>query len=182
MNEINDYNFWYNETHKHGKVYDYGPEYRFNKIIQQILFNLELPEGKVVMLGSHRCFGLNILCEKYGSKNVIGFDLYNPTNHPCVKVKNIIQLKEKIDCALTINDLSFEFTPRAKIAGQEWAAKNTVKNGYVLCTTNSNSANYKIEEYMREEGFELIKLNQFPTKGIEDWVLDVYCLYKKCLV
>lgn len=180
MTEIQDFEFWFNQTHEHGDVHDYGIDYCHNKIIKQIIFNLQLPKGKIIMLGSHRCVGLDILCHKYGNDRVIGFDLYNPTNHPCVKTGNIINLTEQINSALIINDLgSFKLTPKSKIYAQEWASKNTVKGGYVLCTTNNNSANYDIEGHMKDQGFELIRLNNFITEGIDKWALDAYCLYKK---
>lgn len=178
--EVYDYKYWFNQTELHGNVHDYGPNYVHNKIMQQIIFSLSLPAGKIIMLGSNKCYGLELLCNQYGHSRVIGYDLYNPTNHKCVVEGNILNLTQPIESALVINDIgNFKLTPKAKIHAQEWAANNTVINGYVLGNTNNNNAGYNIEEYMSGKGFELIKLTDFVTQQIPQWALQSYILYKR---
>ena len=181
MNEVYDYDYWYNQTDTHhGNVFGYGPKYIHNRIIKEVVFQLDLPKGKIVMLGSHRCYGLELLCKHYGYDKVIGFDLYNPTKHKCVIITNFLHYNKSVNCAFVLNDIgSFELTPKAKIHAQKWAAKNTIKDGYVLGSTNGNRAGYKIEEDMTNNGFEIIKLTSFKTKNIPNWALENYVLYKK---
>ena len=50
--EVYDYKYWFNQTELHGNVHDYGPNYVHNKIMQQIIFSLSLPAGKIIMLWS----------------------------------------------------------------------------------------------------------------------------------
>ena len=181
--EVYDYDFWFNQIELHGDVHNYGPDYVHNKILQQIIFLLDLPTGKIVMLGSNKCYGLELLCKQYGYDKVIGYDLHNPTNHKCVIQGNILTLAQPIESSLVINDIgNFELTPKAKIYAQEWAANNTVINGYVLGNTNNNKAGYNIEEYMSNKGFELIKLTDFETHEIPEWALQSYALYRRVVL
>ena len=180
MTEVYDYDYWFNQTASHGNVFGYGPEYVHNQIIKEIVFQLDLPAGKIVMLGSNRCYGLEMLCKHYGYDKVIGYDLYNPTNHKCVITTNFLHYKESVKCAFIVNDIgNFELTPQAKIYAQKWAAKNTVKDGFVLGNTSNNKAGYEIEQYMSSKGFDIINLTSFSTQDIPKWALENYVLYKK---
>ena len=58
----------------------------------------------------------------------------------------------------------------------------------MLSCMNNNSANYNIEEFMADAGFECIPLRKaielIPTyddsmSNIPEWTLDAYALYKK---
>lgn len=178
--EVYEYDYWFNQTELHGNVYDYGPDYVHNKIVREIIFNIDLPEGKIVMLGSHTGYGLNLLCEQYGAERVIGFDLYNPSNHPRVITGNIFDLSHNIDCALIINDIgNYKLTPKAKIYAQEWASNNTVSGGYILANTNNNNANYQIQEYMATKHFTMHRLTEYTSVTVPNWALKSYALYKR---
>ena len=77
--EVYDYDFWFNQIELHGDVHNYGPDYVHNKILQQIIFMLDLPTGKIVMLGSNKCYGLELFGNEtinIDTKNDIDFLKY----------------------------------------------------------------------------------------------------------
>ena len=124
-------------------------------------------DGYIVLLGTNRCVSFNLLCEHFGEDRCIGFDIYNPTNHPRVKIKDCTQLSELDDIPIAFchNDLgSFPTTPKLKIHGQKWAARNIIKGGYFLGRNNLNAAKFKSEEFMNDLGFDNVQFKDIVEK------------------
>ena len=147
--------FWFSKLSEHGiESYDekYWAYIMFNEIILKIK---DIPtDGKIVVLGTNNCVSFDLLCKHFGYDRCIGYDIANPTNHPNVIVKNVLELEEQYSIAFCYNDIgNFELTPNAKLHAQRWAAKNIVEGGYMLGRNNLNSAKFPLEEIMERFGF-----------------------------
>jgi len=161
--------YWYDNPEEHSDVDNYGENYYAYQIYDNMILDLkDIPEeGYIVVLGTNRCVSFDLLCDHFGSDRCIGFDLYNPTNHPHVKIKDCTALTEADDIPIAFchNDLgSFPKTPRLKIHGQMWAARNIIRGGYLLGRNNLNSARFKSEELMEDLGFENIHFKDLEHK------------------
>ena len=139
--------------------------YYVNEFYENIVFKLTLPkEGKIIVLGTHNCISFDKICKHYGYDRTIGYDLFNPNNHPNVINKDCEKLSENddVDIALGHNDMgSFWKTPELKLKCQKWAARNIVKGGYLLGNNNYNRPRINIEKLMKEMGFNNIQLLDF---------------------
>jgi len=179
------YDFWFNnsEFDEHDQ---FGKKYYVNDFYKKIVFNLDMPyDGKIVVMGSHRCVSFSLLCEKYGEDRCVSYDLYNPSNHPKVIIKDCMELSDEdnIPIAFVHNDIgSFPHTPELKIHTQKWLAKNVIKGGYVLGNNNLNRAKFKVEELMKDNGFEntyfsnldktTFDISEFPFERIEGYMIS----------
>ena len=126
-----------------------------------------------MVLGTHNCVALQKLCDFFGEKRVIGYDLHNPKNHPNVRIKDCNKLNDNdnVPIAFFHNDLgSFSTTPKLKIHGYNWALKNVIKCGYILGNNNLNRAKVKIEELLKE--------NKFKNTYLKDLSKEKYNLDK----
>ena len=126
----------------------------------------DIPDnGYIVVMGTHNCVSFNLLCEHFGKDRCVGYDIANPTNHPCVKVKNILEVNDNIPISFVHNDIgNYGFTPTAKFYAQQWAANNVVEGGYFLGRNNLNRAKLPIEQYMERLGF--LNTNMLALTGV----------------
>ena len=150
--------YWFDNKIHSGED-NFGSGYYTNEIYKQVILNLrDIPkDGFIVVLGANRCVSFEILCNYFGYDRCIGYDLYNPTRHRRVVIKDVLTLSDvdNIPIAFCHNDIgSFPTTPLEKIAAQEWAAKNVVSGGYFLGRNNKNAAKYEVEEFMTLQGFK----------------------------
>jgi len=172
--------YWYNNPDEHIEEDNYGEKYYGYQIYENIILKLEdIPsDGFIVLLGTNRCVAFNLLCDHFGADRCIGFDIHNPTNHSRVIAKDCTTLSDDDDIPIAFchNDLgSFPTTPKLKIHGQEWAARNIMNGGYFLGRNNLNSAKYQSEEVMNELGFENLHFkdlqNDFDMTNFEpSWI------------
>jgi hypothetical protein len=162
-NESYDRDYWFNQIEKHGNVNDYGTDYYAYKLFDHIITKIkDIPNGKIVVMGTHNCVSFDLLCRHFGYDRCVGYDIDNPTNHPNVIVKNVMDLSEvdMLPIAFVHNDIgNFQLTPKAKMYAQFWAAKCVVPGGYFLGRTNINHANYDLESSMNFLGFENYNLS-----------------------
>ena len=94
LNKAEEYDFWFNnpEFDEHDQ---FGSQYYVNTFYEDIVKNLEIPDkGYIVVMGTARAVSFDILCEHFGYDRCIGYDLYNPSNHPRVKIKDCMELSE----------------------------------------------------------------------------------------
>ena len=149
--------YWFDNP-LHQSEDNFGSNYYANTIFKNLILNLrDIPEeGYIVVLGTNRCVSFDILCDNFGPDRCIGYDLYNPNNHPNVITKNVMDLSDEdnIPIAFCHNDIgSFPTTPKEKIFAQEWAASNVIKGGYFLGRNNLNVARYPAEDRLTSMGF-----------------------------
>ena len=84
--------FWFNNP-VHDEWFQGGDNYYVNNFYKEIVFKLDIPkEGKIVVLGTHNCVSFDKLCKHFGYDRVIGYDLYNPSKHPNVIIKDCLTL------------------------------------------------------------------------------------------
>jgi hypothetical protein len=157
MKESNYYSeeFWFNNLKNHG-IDSYDENYWSYVMFREIVIKLnDIPkEGYIVVLGTNNCFSFDLLCQHFGYDRCVGYDIANPTNHPNVKVMNILELNETYPIAFCYNDIgNFELTPVAKFYAQQWGAKNVIEGGYFLGKNNLNSGKFSLEEQMERYGF-----------------------------
>jgi hypothetical protein len=158
--EKQSYDFWYNNP-KFDNLDQFKEKYYVNDFYKNIVFNLNIPSGDVVVMGTNRGVAFELLCEEYGEKRCVGYDLFNPSEHPKIITRDCMSLSDKDNTPIAFahNDIgNFSDTPELKTHAQKWLADNIVKGGYVLCNNNDNEANFKIEEFMESKGFENTQL------------------------
>jgi len=186
-NRYESFEYWFNNK-EHDDSDQFKENYFIYKIYKQIIFNLDIPkEGYIVLAGTNSCVSFDLLCKKYGNARCVGYDLYNPTNHPRVIIKNCWDLSDTDDIPIAFahNDVgSYPTTPELKLHTQKWLMKNIIKGGYFLSNNNINSAKYKLEEMMLEQNFEIKNLSaldreKFDLKDIEKHKLESYMICKK---
>lgn len=181
------YDYWFNDPQL--EEWDNGDEnYYVNHFYNDVIKKLDIPEtGYIVVLGTHLCVSFDKLCKHFGYERCIGYDLYNPTNHPRVKIKDCSLLTEEDDIPIAFchNDLgNFPTTPKLKLHGQEWAIRNIIPNGYFLGNNSKNSANIDLETLMSSSGFDNVFLNdldqnKFDLSRIPESRLSAYMISKK---
>lgn len=185
LTEQESYEFWFENT-EFDDHDQFGTDYYVNDFYKNIVFNLDIPdEGYIVVAGTHKAVSFDLLCKKYGEDRCVGFDLYNPSNHPQVVIQDCMELSElnKMPIAFAHNDVgSLSHTPELKIHTHKWLTENIVNGGYVLGNNNLNRAKFKFEEYMSEHGFnnthfsnldpDKFDLGAFPTERIEGYMIS----------
>ena len=186
------YNLWFDtnssELLEGWPVEERDANYYVNQFYEQIVFDLPIPEnGKLLVLGTHNCVSFDKLCIHFGYDRCIGFDLFNPQNHPSVIIKDCDDLSDKDDIELAFchNDIgSFWKTPKLKFHCQKWAAKNIVQDGYFLGNNNYNRPRIELENRMKTYGFKnyhLLDETKFDHSGISisKEILQGYMLSKR---
>lgn len=186
MTEEYSYQFWFENQEQYWGKWNMQPQYNLDgyaaQIYSQIIIpQLQLPEGKVVVLGSNNCIAFDLLCEHYGQDRCVGYDLHNPTDHPCVIIKDANDLgpADDIPIAFAFPDVCDWYTgPIARRCALEWAVRNTVPGGWVLGPTDKNGANYPATDNFTGWGFDKYSLDDFNNtldpKHVAQWAL-----YKK---
>lgn len=151
-----------------------GYDYKSLVYFENIVKKLNIPKsGKIVQLGSNFCVTLERMCNFYGYKRCIGYDLVNPLNHPNVIIKDCSKLgrnKKKDFFKIAYCDLdlsSLHISPKLRISAVKWASEQIVKNGYIL--TNNTFAfkkhsKFDVEKFLIEKGFKIIQLDKFKNQ------------------
>ena len=186
-----DVNYWYHEIHKHGNnVFNYDQRYYAYILFEKLICQLtDLPEGYIVVLGTHNCISFNLLCDHFGQDRCIGYDIANPTGHKKVITGNILELSHEIPIAFVHNDIgNFSLTPLAKLHAQRWAAHNVVQGGYFLGRNNLNAAKFPLEPLMERYGFinsnllsltGLINLSDLDNSSLEGHMISKKVTFRK---
>jgi hypothetical protein len=185
ISEKESFDFWFNnsEFDEHDQ---FGSKYYVNDFYREIVSNLDIPkDGFIVVAGTHKAVSFNILCDMFGSDRCIGFDLYNPSEHNRVFIKDCLSLSEKdnIPIAFAHNDVgSLSHTPDVKIHAHKWLTGNIVPGGCLMGNNNLNRAKFKFEEYMIENGFtnthfldlddNVFDISSFPIERIEGYMIS----------
>ena len=171
------YHLWFDtkssELLKGWPLEERDENYYVNQIYENFVFNLALPDnGKILVMGTHNCISFDKLCQHFGYDRCIGFDLFNPTNHPSVIIKDCEYLDESSDFEIAFchNDTgSFWKTPNLKLHCQDWASRNIIKGGYLLGNNNYNRPRIELETRLENLGFsnyQLTDQNKFNHKNI----------------
>lgn len=185
ISETESYKFWF-ENKEFNEHDQFGSKYYVNDFYKNIVFNLDIPsEGYIVVAGTHKAVSFDLLCEKFGKYRCIGFDLYNPSEHPQVVIQDCMELSDvnNIPIAFAHNDVgSLSHTPELKIHTHKWLTNNIVSGGYIMGNNNLNRAKFKFEEYMIENDFENTQfedlnedkfdLSLFPKERVEGYMLS----------
>ena len=181
------YNYWFNNK-EHDDSSQFDENYFVYKIYKEIISKLEIPDnGYIVVAGTNNCVSFDLLCKHFGYDRCLGFDLYNPKNHPRVITKNCWNLSEKdnLPIAFAHNDVgSYPTTPELKLFTQKWLISNIISDGYLLSNNNINSAKYDLEKLTKEKNFNNINLSQldrqkFDVSSIDEQKLESYMICKK---
>ena len=106
---------------------------------RDIFNHIELPQGKVVMLGAAYSLALEVMYSRFGDRTV-GVDRWNFANHPRCIERDIFDL-EDFDCAFVYCDVaSFSHIgqqdPCPRLTALDWSLRNLVKGGYCITRLN----------------------------------------------
>ena len=106
---------------------------------RDIFNHIDLPHGKVVMLGAAYSLALEVMCSRFGDRTV-GVDRWNFANHPRCIERDIFDL-EDFDCAFVYCDIaSFghigQQDPCPRLTALDWSLRNLVKGGYCITRLN----------------------------------------------
>lgn len=102
---------------------------------QGVLFNLNLPQGMIVEIGTYQAESFNKLCQRYGLKRCLGFEIFPYVQHPSVVIQDIRQIGSEFDRPIAFgwnNASNWEGSPRSKLAALKYLTRNIVKDGYLL--------------------------------------------------
>lgn len=160
------YEYWFENEEQLNQVSNYDENYYLYRIFRDVICQLDLPSGKIVLLGTHRCVSFNLLCDHFGFDSCLGFDLYNPVSHPKVIVRDCSTLNEQdnMPIAFGCNDVgNFPKTYELKLHAQKWLASNIVLDGVMLSRNNKNSRKIDLEGLMEDYGFENLPLADLDT-------------------
>ena len=138
--------FWINE---HTKFLSWNSK---TCVYHRILFDyINIPKnGDVVQLGVGFGLSLQLLIEKFGER-CYGIDIFNPANHPAVRIIDVRDLKDVPLSYVHCNVGNFDSTPIIRKIGLEWSLRNLVPGGY--CCTAGN------HEYIESLlGFKILDL------------------------
>jgi hypothetical protein len=127
--------------------------------------------GTVIEAGVYKAFLFDQLCERYGSENCYGFDIYPYVQRPNLIIGDFRQLPSKYNFKTEIFFNSFgpwTTLGSSKRAGLDYAKKNLITGGFYF--------DFKIFEStmpnMKAEGFRKVP---------KAWALDsVFAVYQKC--
>jgi hypothetical protein len=181
------YEYWFNNK-EHDDSSQFDENYFIYKIYKELILKLEIPkDGFIVVAGTNNCVSFDLLCRHFGYERCIGFDLYNPKNHPRVITKSCWDLSEidNIPIAFAHNDVgSYPTTPELKLFTQKWLIKNVIADGFLLSNNNINSAKYNLEQLSREQNFYNTNLcdlddKKFNLSSIDKQKLESYMICKK---
>lgn len=161
------YEYWFENQEQLSEVSNYDENYYVYKIYKDLVPSLNIPsDGYIVVLGTHKCISFDLLCKIYGEDRCVGYDLFNPSNHSRVIIKDCMSLSDldNIPIAFCHNDLgNFPKTPGLKLHAQEWAAKNVVDGGVFLSRNNNNSKKIDLEGLMEGFGFENLQFKNLDV-------------------
>lgn len=179
------FDFWF-ENKEFDSHDQFGDKYYVNTFYKDIVPTLNIPEeGYIVVVGTARAVSFDLLCQTFGADRCIGYDLYNPSNHPQVKIKDCRHLstKDNIPIAFAHNDIgSIPHTPKLKYHTQLWLLDNIIEGGYLLGNNNLNRAKFKFEELAIDNGFintQFQDLEKNITKNLSYERIEGYMYSKK---
>ena len=166
-----DESYWFEDDNPETGPYD--SSYPINSLYRQIIFQLPIPKnGKIVVLGAGNGKTLDHLIEKFGEDRVIGYDLFNPTNHPNIEIFDCNDLDRvgihNFDIALLHNDLgSWKRTPLLRERGYLWAKSKMVSGGWIVSDSNlTDDITIDIENLFKDYSCEYI--SKLPPKKYGD--------------
>jgi hypothetical protein len=138
----------------------FGYEYHSNLIVKHILPIIGIPKtGKIVQVGTGLGIATETLCHIFGYDRVIGYDLFNPLQHPNISFLDTYKsVPPETDIAYLEIDIGSMSDARAnRKLLLEWALTQVKEGGYIL--TNRKLA-LELEENSIKN-FDIIGLNQF---------------------
>ena len=102
---------------------------------RDIFNHIDLPEGKVVMLGAAYSLALEVLSNQFGNR-AVGVDKWNLGSHPRCLERDVFEL-EDFDCAFVYCDVaSFSHIalddPCPRLTAFDWSLRNLVLGGYCI--------------------------------------------------
>ncbi|MAG26986.1 hypothetical protein CMI47_15720 [Candidatus Pacearchaeota archaeon] len=138
----------------------YGYQYHSNLITKHILPLLDIPsEGHIVQIGTGLGIATETLCTLFGSRRVVGYDLFNPLHHPNIYFLDthttIPPLTDLAYLEIDIGSMSDARSNRKLLL--EWALTQMKIGGYIL-------TNRKLAIELQAQGiqnFKIIDLSQF---------------------
>jgi hypothetical protein len=109
--------------------------------------------GLVMQLGCGFGLSLEKLSHHFPNRTW-GIDLFNPTNHPLIKIKDIRELEDIELAYVHCNVGNFIMTPKLRKFALEYSLRNLIKGGYCVTAGNSeyveNHLGWKIKDIAKK--------------------------------
>ena len=144
---------------------EYGYNYHSYLIAKNIISSLNFGEGKFVQFGTGLGLTIEYLCNQFGYDRVIGYDMFNPLNHPNIHSLDVYtDFPQDMNLCYTdidIGDVRGDYDIRIKLF--DWALKNT-KNGYILIN-KSIASQYNNLNIIELSSFNNIELWKSPHQS-----------------
>lgn len=161
--EYNSYDFWFNSNHNGG-----GEFYKSRYIFEGLISKINIPTtGYCVQLGVHTGFTLNLMKKHFGKDRVIGIDLFNYNNDPCVYRIDINNIDFDLPLAYAENDVGWaSIDPKTRYNAFLWSVKNLVSGGKLLTTSNVANDSFKrpVEDICIEHNCSWTRLDTFSQE------------------
>ena len=128
--------------------------------------HIDVPKvGTIAQLGVGVGLSLEILNSKFPNRT-IGFDIYNPADHPAVKLVDVRELEDMPLAYVYCNVGNFDKTPAIRRIGLEWSLKNLLPGGY-CCTAGNheyveNFLGFTISDLAKDYGCSVIDMPDDP--------------------
>jgi hypothetical protein len=127
--------------------------------------DIEIPEGKIVMVGAYDGIRLGLLEQRFGLHRVVGVDLAAIAGHDNVIVTNTASQLPDMPIAFCYQNVGmWQWLPQANYEYTEWAIRNLVSGGIYMNKTNI-LAGWDIEKFMLDRGCGLHPA-KFYSQGI----------------
>lgn len=141
------------------------------RLFEMYLFPLKLPDGYVVMFGTHNGSVFRTWNQNWGTERCLGFELYNETEMDNIVTMDVRGLGNwcSTPIALCWNDIgSWDRTPQARRSSYEWIKKNVVLGGFYL-ERGDDIAGWSLSYDMERSGYEIV----------QSMIDGAYVLYRK---
>ena len=132
-------------------------------VYHRILFDhIDIPkDGDVVQLGVGFGLSLQLLIERFGER-CYGIDIFNPAEHPAVRIVDVRDLKDVTLSYVHCNVGNFDSTPILRKIGLEWSLRNLIPGGY-CCTAGNHEyvesfLGFKIKDLAEKYNCEILPI------------------------
>ena len=146
----------------------YGYDYHSYKIVDNIVYALDIPDGDIIQFGCGLGVTVEKLCSLFGKQRVYGYDILNPLNHP-----NIYQYDSELDdipehsliayCDIDIGSLTIHKELREELFSYAW--DNLAVGGYIL-VNNSIVDKFRSNHSIASDNMTVTRLDHFDVKEL----------------
>jgi hypothetical protein len=105
-----NFDFWF-------KADEFFEDYKSYQYFKNVICHLPIPvaDGAIVQLGTNQGVSFKLLCNHFGENNCKGYDLWNPSNHSRIMIKDCWFLENEPISFVDIDVGSLMTTPALRL-------------------------------------------------------------------